>query len=62
MCLDRLLRSQEVANICNVSVRTVESWRYRKTGPTYLRLPTGEVRYTTTAIRQFLYSYRHYND
>ena len=41
----QLLRQQEVAQILNLSPRTLEAWRHRGGGPRYLMLTPRCVRY-----------------
>jgi predicted site-specific integrase-resolvase len=45
-----LLRPARVAEILDVAVRTLESWRARGVGPGYVRLPGGRVRYPKAVL------------
>ena len=46
----KFLTTKEIAELCRVSVRTVESWRRRKQGPEYTKLPTGQIRYPLSSV------------
>ena len=39
------LTGKELAELCKVSLRTVESWRQRGKGPKYVKMENGQVRY-----------------
>ena len=54
----KFLTTKEIAELCRVSVRTVESWRRRKQGPEYTKLPTGQIRYPLSSVWAFINSYR----
>jgi len=43
--LERLLREKEAAELLNVTQTTLQTWRSRKTGPPYVKLGTGGIRY-----------------
>lgn len=43
----------EVASLLRVEPRTLETWRYRKQGPTYVRV-NGQVRYERSAVDAYL--------
>jgi len=55
--LSRRLTQQEVAEMLNVSVGTVENWRYRGVGPAYIKLGPGtrgtKVRYRIEDVEAF---------
>jgi predicted DNA-binding transcriptional regulator AlpA len=46
---DRWLTTEEVAEREGVSKRTVEDWRYKRTGPPWTKL-VGGVRYRQSAV------------
>lgn len=50
---DTLMTPDEVAELLRVKPRTLESWRYRTTGPRYVRLD-GAVRYWRSDVLEFL--------
>lgn len=52
--IDVLLNENEVAEILKVSVSTVRSWRFKKVGPIYVKLAAGTVRYTHSAISEYI--------
>ncbi|MER7795905.1 helix-turn-helix domain-containing protein [Microbacterium sp. NPDC096154] len=43
----------DVARILRVSVRTVQAWRLRRTGPSFVRIGT-HVRYTERALLDYI--------
>ncbi len=50
----QLLRQKEVAQILNLSPRTLEAWRHRGGGPRYLLLTPRCVRYKKSDLNQFM--------
>jgi excisionase family DNA binding protein len=50
---DPLLTPAETAEYLKVSVRTLDAWRYRKTGPRFIHLGR-HVRYRRSALEDFL--------
>jgi len=52
-----LLTAKQLAAKCNVSLRTVENWRYRKRPPTYIKLPSGGIRYPMPEVCVFISLY-----
>lgn len=46
----QMLTTRDVAALFRVHPKTVEEWRHRGIGPRYLKLPTGTVRYTRSAV------------
>lgn len=53
-----LITGRELARLFHVSRRTVEAWRYRKSGPPYIRLSNGVVRYYRDEALDYLEQYR----
>jgi predicted DNA-binding transcriptional regulator AlpA len=51
---EQLLLEQQVADILNVSVSTLQKWRSRRTGPPFIKLPS--VRYRPNDVRAYLES------
>lgn len=54
----KYLTTKEVAELCRVSVRTVENWRCRGQGPRYICLGTGQIRYPADQVLRFINYYR----
>lgn len=48
------LTTKELAELLNASPRTVENWRRRKQGPSYIKLPTGRVRYSRESVLEYI--------
>lgn len=48
-----MLKPEEVAEILNVSVRTLETWRYKGIGPKYLKISQRCIRYRHCDIRSW---------
>lgn len=55
--LPHFLQTKELARLCRVSLRTVEGWRKRRTGPQYVKLPTGQIRYPSEDVQKFIEGY-----
>lgn len=51
---DPLLNQAELAQALRVSIATARRWRKRRTGPAWVCLPTGQVRYRKSAVDAFL--------
>lgn len=51
------LTGKELADLCKVSVRTVECWRRRKQGPPYLRRLNGTIIYPIGPALDFIERY-----
>lgn len=49
-----LWNGQQVSEATSVPVRTLERWRHRRTGPQYVKLPNGSVRYRPQDILTWL--------
>lgn len=49
-----MLTPREVADMLHVSVRTVGNWRYRNTGPDYVRYSKTCVRYRLADVRKWI--------
>ena len=49
---------KEFAAKCQVGLRTVENWRYRRRGPEFILLPNGNVRYPKKEACAFIAEYR----
>lgn len=56
--MEELLTPAEAAALLGVSVRTLEDWRYRRTGPPWVRLG-GQARYEPSELRRHLDRNRH---
>ena len=56
--LPRFLTGQELARLCRIRPRTVESWRRRGQGPKYIKLATGQIRYPLISVLEFVKSYK----
>ncbi len=48
------VNTQKAASLLGVSVRTLEEWRKKKTGPAYLKLGPKLVRYEVAELERFL--------
>lgn len=46
------LKERQAAEVLGVSIRTLQAWRYKRTGPDYLKLG-GAVRYEPAALEAF---------
>ena len=53
-----LLSPSEVADLLGVPVKTLEQWRWKGTGPRFLRLPSRAVRYDAAELENWLDSRR----
>jgi excisionase family DNA binding protein len=51
---DDMLTKRELAEALHVSVRTVERWRARGTGPPAVRLPGGQLRWRWADVQAWL--------
>jgi excisionase family DNA binding protein len=51
---DRMLTTRQVAERLGVSIRTVETWRYRGEGPPGVSLARKAVRYPEAALEAWL--------
>jgi predicted DNA-binding transcriptional regulator AlpA len=51
--LDPLLDENQVAQVLNISVRTLQGWRVRGGGPRYVKLG-GAVRYRRSEVKQHI--------
>lgn len=49
-----LLRTRDVADLLKVSDRAVEAWRQRGTGPAYIKMAGGPVRYRRDDVESWL--------
>lgn len=52
--MDPLLTPREAAEYLRIATRTLETWRYRKQGPAFVRLPTGGIRYKASDLEAYL--------
>jgi hypothetical protein len=50
---DQFLTDEQLAERLNVSINTVRSWRFRKTGPRYVKL-NRIIRYPVSGVEEFL--------
>jgi predicted DNA-binding transcriptional regulator AlpA len=55
---DDLLKEEEAAHVLRVSVRTMQTWRRRKSGPAYVRVGR-LIRYRWSAILEFMNNNTH---
>ena len=51
--IDQFLTDVELAKRLNVSINTVRSWRFRKTGPQYVKM-NRIIRYPVSGVETFL--------
>lgn len=51
---DHLLTTREAAVIIKVSVEALNKWRQRGLGPTFIKYPSGAVRYRLSVVLQFV--------
>jgi hypothetical protein len=49
-----LLKPDQAAQALTVSEVTLRRWRQRKTGPAFIKLSRGIIRYTMAEIQQYL--------
>jgi len=49
-----LLTPKQTAKILTVQVATLKMWRYRRKGPAYVRLASGDVRYPESNVQAYL--------
>lgn len=54
----RLLTTDDIAELCNVAVPTVKSWRRSNTGPPWFALTPGCIRYDEAEVLTWLESRR----
>jgi len=52
--VERMLTTQQVAAILNISAETLKKWRQRRQGLTYARYGDGAIRYRLSDIMKFL--------
>lgn len=58
MSLQRLLTSEELANLLGIPVRTLRQWRYVGRGPRYLKF-AATVRYRASDVEAWLEEHEH---
>jgi hypothetical protein len=51
--LQNLLDEDQAAALLHVSIKTLQGWRWRKTGQRYLRL-SNRIRYSVDDLREYL--------
>lgn len=51
---DRLLNEQEAADFLGVSIRTMQNWRHRGGGPSYIKLNSRSVRYQLSDLKAWI--------
>ncbi len=51
--LQNVLNEEQAAKLLNVSIKTLQGWRQRKTGPRYFKL-SNRVRYAANDLRNYL--------
>lgn len=51
---NRLLTPAQTAAFLNVSRRTIEGWRLRRTGPSFIRVNACCIRYDPAELRRWL--------
>lgn len=56
-----LLREKDVAEILNISARTLQNWRYRGGGPVFVRLGRS-IRYQANDLQNFICEQRDFSD
>lgn len=52
--LPKLLLTRDIADLLHVSDRCVEGWRQRGTGPAYIKLAGGRVRYRREDVEAWI--------
>lgn len=50
----QLLTPAEVSEALSVPLGTLNQWRHRGAGPAFIKLPNGRVRYTLTAVQEWV--------
>jgi excisionase family DNA binding protein len=55
---DDMLRKTELAEALNVSTRTIDRWVREGTGPPYVRLPRGRLRWRWGDVEAWLAEHR----
>jgi len=58
---DEILTPKQAAEFLKVPARTLESWRYRKTGPAFLKYGRSTARYRLVDLVAFLEKCRQEN-
>lgn len=53
-----LLRQEQVAEMLQLSAGTLEDWRWKRQGPTFIRVSRGCIRYDEEDIMRWLESLR----
>jgi len=56
-----LLTDTEVAELLGISVKTIQQWRWKGIGPTYVKVSTGWVRYRPADVATWLEENRYRN-
>ncbi len=51
---DDMLTKRQLAKALNVSIRTIERWHQRGSGPPAVRLPGGQLRWKWSAVQAWL--------
>lgn len=52
----QLLTPEDVSDALSVPTGTLSQWRHRGTGPKFIKLPTGAVRYFLTDVQEWVMS------
>lgn len=50
---DRPLTTEQAADFLGVSPRTMERWRLRRVGPSFVKLSARAIRYSSAALRHW---------
>ncbi len=50
---EKMYSEKELAKRWGISERTLQFWRYKKTGPSFIRMGYKMVRYPESAVRAF---------
>lgn len=50
-----LISEKEAANFLNISVKTIQAWRYKGYGPTYIKFAK-KIAYTVSDLQSFVES------
>lgn len=58
---DHVMTEKEAAEFLNLSVRTLQTWRYRGGGPRYFKIRRKLVRYTKSDLLAWLEFHARYN-
>ena len=52
--MDRLLKEDEAARLLQLSAATLQAWRTRKVGPSFVQLSRRAIRYSLAELEEFV--------